>query len=319
MNTLAELFNQHNKVLVTVAQILLVVLMSLSLANAALFFIETANQAEFSSDNGQAQSNQGAAAKKSFRLSELNLFGSLEQVITPEVVDAPKTSLNLELKGVITADDPAASTAIVAQKGKSGELFSIGDRLPGNAILNAVFDDHILIKRGTRIEKLQFAESLAAQQLVSDPAPSTAISRPRIQQQTSSRLQQVRERISQRSEEISQKRTNNQVADSDLSKSISEYKARLDTDPDAVLAELGMAPMSTSKASGYKISNQISQTGLRQAGLKQGDVILSVNGQPVGNIANDRSMIDQVVAAKRVRVEVQRDTRRFFVTIPIPR
>jgi general secretion pathway protein C len=76
--------------------------------------------------------------------------------------------------------------------------------------------------------------------------------------------------------------------------------------------------MSTSKASGYKISNQISQTGLRQAGLKQGDVILSVNGQPVGNIANDRSMIDQVVAAKRVRVEVQRDTRRFFVTIPIP-
>ena len=245
MNTLAELFNQHNKVLVTVAQILLVVLMSLSLANAALFFIETANQAEFSSDNGQAQSNQGAAAKKSFRLSELNLFGSLEQVITPEVVDAPKTSLNLELKGVITADDPAASTAIVAQKGKSGELFSIGDRLPGNAILNAVFDDHILIKRGTRIEKLQFAESLAAQQLVSDPAPSTAISRPGVQQQISSRLQQVRERISQRSEEISQKRTNNQVADSDLSKSISEYKARLDTDPDAVLAELGIDRKST--------------------------------------------------------------------------
>ena len=51
--------------------------------------------------------------------------------------------LNLELQGVFKSDIPANSTAIVAESNKSGELFRIGDRLPGNAILDAVFADHI--------------------------------------------------------------------------------------------------------------------------------------------------------------------------------
>ncbi|MFT5920342.1 MAG: general secretion pathway protein C, partial [Granulosicoccus sp.] len=52
-------------------------------------------------------------------------------------------------------------------------------------------------------------------------------------------------------------------------------------------------------------------------GLKQGDVILRVNGKPVGNVANDKALISQVVASERARVEVQRGTRKFVVTVPI--
>ncbi|MBD3646188.1 MAG: hypothetical protein HUJ31_01785 [Pseudomonadales bacterium] len=53
--------------------------------------------------------------------------------------------------------------------------------------------------------------------------------------------------------------------------------------------------------------------------MQQGDVILSVNGSPVGNVANDRGLVDQALAAGRVRVEIQRGSRRFFLTVPIPR
>ena len=50
----------------------------------------------------------------------------------------------------------------------------------------------------------------------------------------------------------------------------------------------------------------------------RGDVILSVNGQPVGNMSNDQALIDQVMAQKRVRVGVQRKQRKFYLTVPIP-
>ena len=65
------------------------------------------------------------------------------------MVAAPETRLNLELQGVFTNNNPDLSSAIIAERGKNGELFAIGDRVPGNALLHAVEQDHVLIKRGT--------------------------------------------------------------------------------------------------------------------------------------------------------------------------
>ena len=48
------------------------------------------------------------------------------------------TRLNLELQGVFTNNNPDLSSAIIAERGKNGELFAIGDRVPGNALLHAV-------------------------------------------------------------------------------------------------------------------------------------------------------------------------------------
>ena len=72
------------------------------------------------------------------------------------MVAAPETRLNLELQGVFTNNNPDLSSAIIAERGKNGELFAIGDRVPGNALLHAVEQDHVLIKRGSRLEKLLF-------------------------------------------------------------------------------------------------------------------------------------------------------------------
>jgi len=207
----------------------------------------------------------------------------------------------------------------VAQKGKSGELFQIGDQLPGNAILNAILDDHILLKRGSRIEKLAFPDSSLSQ--FSTPSSRSANSPGRnsnARPSNSARLQQVRDRIAKRAEEIARNRSGSKSRGADFRKEISAYQERLDSDPQAVLDELGIVPVSENDSKGYQIDSKISQTFLRQAGLRQGDVILSVNSRPVGNISNDKALISQAIAAKKVRVEVQRDSRRFFITVPIP-
>ena len=293
--------------------------MSLIIAKTVLFFVEGSVDNQITPGQSTTQPNQTADRPENYGLGQLNLFGSVEEKVAPVVVDAPKTSLNLELQGIFTNNDPSLSSAIVAQKGKSGELFKIGDQLPGNAILNAVLDDHILLKRGSRIEKLAFPDSSLSQLSPSSPRSTNSSGRnSNTQPSNSARLQQVRDRISKRAEEIARNRSSSKSGGADLRKEISAYQERLDSDPQGVLDELGIVAVSENDSKGYQLDSQISETFLRQAGLRKGDVILSVNSRPVGNISNDKALISQAIAAKRVRVEVQRDSRRFFITVPIP-
>ncbi len=171
MDNVLQLFSDHSRKIATATSILLIVLMSLTVANTALFFMETMNSTGIIPDSTPASTS--VITQPTFKVSNLELFGRLEDVdIVPQAIDAPETKLNLELQGIFISGDPKFSTAIVAEKNKTGELFAIGDRLPGNARLAAVLEDHVLIRRGTRMEKLLFSDSKF--QFVSDEAPEKA-------------------------------------------------------------------------------------------------------------------------------------------------
>ena len=258
---------------------------------------------------------------KSVDLASLNLFGQVQATPAPVAVDAPETKLNLELQGVFIAEDEKSSTAIVAEKNKIGELFQIGDKLPGNAILSEVFEDHILIRRGARVEKLMFPGSILQASAFKSPTPGTTNRKisPSRTTTSSQKLQQVRERIARRKQNSTAgQKAQPTTPGSSLRNYIDANEEKIRQNPEAVLAEFGMSPVSPGESSGYKVGGSVPQSTLKQAGLQQGDVILSVNGKPVGNAMNDSAMIQQAMASKRVRVEVQRDTRRFFLTVPIP-
>ena len=170
MDNVLQLFNYHSRKVATATSILLIVLMSLTVAHTVLFFIETMTRPVIILDSTTASSS--AITQPTFKVSSLELFGRLEVADTlPQAIDAPETKLNLELQGIFIAQDAKLSTAIVAQKNKTGELFAIGDKLPGNATLAAVFEDHVLIRRGTRMEKLLFSDSKF--QFVSDRSPAS--------------------------------------------------------------------------------------------------------------------------------------------------
>ena len=79
-----------------------------------------------------------------------------------------------------------------------------------------------------------------------------------------------------------------------------------------------MTPVEEDEAKGYQLGNSTSNPLLQQTGLQPGDVILTVNGKPVGVAMNDSALVEQALEEKVVRVEVQRDSRKFFLTVPIP-
>jgi general secretion pathway protein C len=318
LDTFVDFFQQHSRRLAMSTNVLLVILMSLSVGNTALFFVRNLDDDTIRPSPAHA-SNVAPGNRERIDLAALDLFGRSEAVDEPQVVDAPATSLNLELQGVFTAEDPEESTAIVAERNKTGELFQIGDRLPGNAILNAVFDDHILIKRGNRLEKLMFSDTPLRQQVTTPQSTRRRIPTPDDSASASTRLQQIRERIAQRSREITRVPPSSQGGSSDNSirDNLAAWREKIDRDPNAVLGEIGVSPVAEGEAQGYRIGGQVSKQLLSQAGLQEGDVILSVNDTPVGNVATDKSLVDQALAVGRVRVEVQRGTRKFFLTVPI--
>ena len=156
LENIPQLFFEHSQKIGAAISITLIILMSLTVADSVLVVLEAASPP--ASTLSAAQTIQ-PRENKQYKVSDLELFGkATETKAVQQVLNAPTTTLNLELRGVFIAEDKLQSTAIVGERKKSGELFQIGDRLPGNATLAAVFEDHIILRRGSRIEKLMFAD-----------------------------------------------------------------------------------------------------------------------------------------------------------------
>ena len=236
----------------------------------------------------------------------LNLFGESGKAQVKEVVAAPETRLNLELQGVFTNNNPDLSSAIIAERGKNGELFGIGDRVPGNAFLHAVEQNHVLIKRGTRLEKLLF--------------PKQRLNITSANQRSTSSRGASKARSSTRTIRPSGG-TSTPSGGSGVSAASAAGNSSRDKmlrNPEQAIRDFGFEPVAPGRASGYRVGTNASNSAVASAGLQPGDVVISVNGMPVGVAMNDARLFDQVRSAGRARVEVEREGRRFFLTVPIP-
>ena len=249
------------------------------------------------SQPARATNNNPAPIK--LNQATLNLFGKSGKAQVKEVVAAPETRLNLELQGVFTNNNPELSSAIIAERGKNGELFGIGDRVPGNALLHAVEQNHVLIKRGTRLEKLLF--------------PKQRLNITSANQRSASSRGASKARSSKRT--IQPSAGSEAAAASAAGHSSRDKMLR---NPEQAIRDFGFEPVAPGRASGYRVGTNASNSAVASAGLQPGDVVISVNGMPVGVAMNDARLFDQVRSAGRARVEVEREGRRFFLTVPIP-
>ncbi len=213
------------------------------------------------------------------------------------------TRLPLVLHGVFVAETPEVSTAILARKGRSEELYHIGDRVPGNATLDAVFLDHVLLRRGRSLERLAFPKSdgnIAIPSPRAEPAQAGSLDARALLAQSGSPPSRVP------AGRIATERSPEEMAE--------KYREKLKVDPRGALGELGLTPVGGDGPAGYRLDRLARSPYLRQTGLRPGDVILSINGQPLGDVEHDRLELDNVLEQGSARLEVQRGERRFFIT-----
>jgi general secretion pathway protein C len=221
-------------------------------------------------------------------IADMHIFGDakVEVIDVPKDVNAPKTRLRLELLGVMAASIAENSSAIIAPKGGAGENYRIGDVVQGRTKLAAVQQDQVILDSNGKLEALKF--DLARKQGIQQSGKPT-------------RAQRRAQSADSLKERFKQIRT--------ASDAVNLLRDEVATNPAGALKQLGL--VTSENGSGYKVSNSGSM--LTQLGLQPGDVILSVNGQTLGNLEDDQMLLEQVTNSGQARLEIQRGNRRFVV------
>ena len=279
---------------------LIVIGIAYTLAMTVIVFFETPVTAPLNKAQvATATSEQRAAPNINLILNQ-HLFGEagVESPVVQQQTTSVQTRLPLELQSVFVAYEPELSTAIVAQKGKAGRMYHVGDELPGNAKLVEITHDQIYLRRAGVRETLPF------------PKSSSAVSfEPEL-------VEPEEEELPLLDDDVGDERLDEEEDEEALrAEELADYQQQLADDPEGALDELGLE---AAEGGGYRIGTSAVDRYLQQSGLQTGDVIISINGQPVGDIQQDRAQLDELIAQGAARIEVQRGSRRFFVTARLP-
>ncbi len=224
----------------------------------------------------------GAARSVDAPLASFELFGrpARDRPVAEAVRrSAPETRLRLRLEGVMVAQRPENSGAIVSGGGNPTTHYRVGDVLPGNAELVEVEPGRILIRRQGAYESLTFDDDEGSNgQVLASAEPDTEPS-----------------------------------SSGDL---LDQAQARLESEGANALLAFGLKPVDDGGSQGYVFDG--SNAMLRAVNLRKGDVVTAVNGNPLGDLEQDRKLLERLRSERQLQVEVERDGSRFTVTYALP-
>jgi len=263
--------------------LLLALVLYLAFTAAQLTWMLLAPQQPVSRPQTAGALNMGAAGGL-YPIASYSLFGA--QPATQGVAEgakrkAPETGLQLRLSGVLVGRQPQSSGAIVAQTNGDTAYYRVGDALPGNAELMEVEPGRILIRRNGQYETLTFEDPLLA-------ARGADI------------------------EEVAQQ--SGQAAES-ANGFLNDARARLDSQGVEALSPFGLRPALDSNT-GYVYDG--TNAMLNAVNLQAGDVITAINGQTLGDIEQDKILLDSWREQPQVDIEIERNGRYLTVSYAIP-
>ena len=307
------------------ALVLLVLLIAWSLSESVQFFMFPPEEKFSRLPNGISTNNDPDVGSID-HVTALNLFGDASRSQlnpTATVTESlEETRLNLELVGVFAAstDDPEDSAALISEKRGAAKLFRINERVPGNATLVEVFADGVVLERSGKRELLRFPTTKNNFTPQGEPGRTIidpALSRSRTALQ-GSRITDASSNATRTELAAAEKpATAGRNAQQSVRQVIASYQGRLENDAEGTLADLGIKPISTDVAGGYRLGSLASHPALKQTGLQPGDILLSVNNRAIGNVAEDRLEFENVLAQGSARLEIKRGSRNFFITVSL--
>jgi general secretion pathway protein C len=109
------------------------------------------------SHQARVQAETGNQAHPRLDLTALangHLFGAAPPPAPVDDANAPQTNMPLVLTGTIAVADPKNGAAIIGTSASNAKVYPVGDRVPGNARVHAVYTDRVLLERNGTIEAL---------------------------------------------------------------------------------------------------------------------------------------------------------------------
>ena len=105
---------------------------------------------------GQVEKDQQSYLAKAQAIGRTHLFGKavVAAAPAPVVEEAPETKLNYKLRGIYFSPEASLSSAIVEIQPNKSQHFKIDDELAEKIVVSDILQDHILIDRYGKIERL---------------------------------------------------------------------------------------------------------------------------------------------------------------------
>ena len=240
----------------------------------------------------EASKGQGVHAqnKELHDMASWNIFGKADEapIIQEEAVNAPPTRLRLVLMGVFVTSVKADGSAIIAEQGREGEFFKVGDRVQGRARLSQVYSNKVILDNSGKLETLTFED---AAKLMKGITSQDKVAR-------------------------APKKTNKKKTARDFKRQLRGIKSpekfvdfakdQLE-DPQQALDNMGLR----SSGDGYILTP--SATMLMSLGMKAGDKIITINGNSLGDPVQDKTIIDEVYSSGNASIVIERGSRRMTI------
>lgn len=228
-----------------------------------------------------AGSGSEAGAERSFEaLAGAQLFGeppaaASEPAATERVVDAPDTTLNLQLTGIVARDESERGQAIIASGRDTEKIYSVGDTIEGanGTRLHAVYYDRVILNRGGgRLEALRLPKELAAS---AAPRRQGASSRSSSGQSSS--------------------------GSGSLRSVISDNASR-------ITEVIRPSPhIEGGEVVGFRVRPGRNEQAFQTLGLQSGDVVTDVNGTPLNDASAGLKLFEALGESTMANVTVLRD------------
>ncbi len=230
------------------------------------------------------------------RLADYGLFGAAPggaaDVELALPIDAPRTNLNLSLRGTLATEDPENALAIVADGEGVERTYAVGDELPGDASLHAVYRDRAILSRAGELETLPLR----------DP-----------EREAAGGTDRTSEAGSESSSGLDAER-----ADDSTQNELERTAERLRNDPSQLAREFTAVPV---QEDGRLIGVRLRATGdsalLSRVGLRGSDVLTAVNGVPLNDFSRANEVMTQLQSGTDFQVTVLRNGREQQVNVSL--
>lgn len=147
-------------------------LLAVLLAIQAGFIVTSQNRGAAPKAAGGAHAPSAAAEAPALRVNEItsaHLFGEAKG--NGNDANAPPTSVQLVLAGVLALPDPKRGLAILGPSSAAAKLYTVGSAVPGGVNLYAVYKDRVLLDRGGVIESLYLPRRQPLGGMTATPEP----------------------------------------------------------------------------------------------------------------------------------------------------
>lgn len=234
----------------------------------------------------QTSANSKKSTINVAQIKQAALFGKYEeapkQVALVSTEDAPDTNLRLKLRGIVAMELEQDSRALIEANKRKLESYAVGMTISGGAELHSILPDRVLLKRGGRLETLRLEkDKLANNEVVT--------------------------RVSNRPTDRRGAGSAPRIIDSETAAKLSSIRTELLNDPSKASQYLRVQPArANGMMKGYRIYPGRKRELFKEAGLRPGDIVTSVNGVALDDPGKGFQLLGDLSSAQQLNLQIER-------------